>query len=409
MSTNFIRKSLSLTVISYLALVAGSSFAMADDTKPDFATNNLTGDWGGVRSSLFEKGYSFDLSYKADAWRNLSGGVSKGNRALDSLSMIMDVDAEKALGLTGTSFHVYLLNNFGGRPNDLVGSNGGIDNNEVPTQAFKLYEAWVQQNLFDNKVSILAGLHDLNTEFYVTDTSGLFLNPTYGIGTEMAATGDNGPSVFPTTSLALRVAVQPTDNSYVQAAIYDGVPGNPNNPRGTHVNLDNKDGALIVAEGGIKDDIVGHYGVGIWEYTAKRADQVSGDMTHSKGFYFLADKSIYQTDGRDVSAFGRVGFTAGDVEQFKSNWSFGLVGSGFVPSRPEGQIGLAVTTAVNSSKFKQANAPVDSKETQFELTYSDKLTPWLSVQPDLQYTVNPGTDTTADNAWTVGVRFGVDF
>jgi len=340
MSKNFIRKSVSLTVISYLALLGGISSAAAEDSKPDFATNTLTGNWGGMRDSIFEKGYSFDLSYKVDAWRNLSGGKSKGNRVLDNLGLIMDVDGDKAFGLTGTSFHVYLLNNFGGRINDVVGANGGIDNMEVPTHAFKLYEAWVQQNFFNDKLSILAGLHDLNTEFYVTDTSGLFISPTYGIGTEMAATGDNGPSVFPTTSLALRVAVMPTDNTYVQAAIYDGVPGNPNNARGTHINFDDKDGALVVAEGGLKDSSIGHFGVGVWKYTAKRADQVTSDMTNSEGFYLLADKSIYQTEGRDLSAFGRVGFTAGDIEQFKSNWSFGLVGSGFVPSRPEGQSAL---------------------------------------------------------------------
>lgn len=409
MSKDLIRKSVYFTVISYVALVAGASLAIAEDAKPDFATDTLTGNWGGARDSLFEKGYSFELSYKADAWRNLNGGMNKGNRVLDNLNIIMDVDAEKAMGLSGTSFRVYLLNNFGGRPNDLVGSNGGIDNIETSTQAFKLYEAWVQQNFFNDKLSLLAGLHDLNSEFYATDTSGLFLNPTYGIGTEMAASGDNGPSIFPTTSLAFRAAVSPTDNTYLQAAIYDGVPGNPNNARGTHINFDNKDGALVVAEAGIKDDTIGHFGLGAWKYTAKRADQVTGEMTNSKGFYVLADSSFYQADSQDLSAFARVGFTAGDVEQFKSNWSFGLVGSGYVPSRPEGQIGFAVTTAVNSDKYKQANVPVESKETQFELTYADKLTPWLSIQPDLQYTVNPGTDQTLDNAWTIGVRLGVDF
>ena len=132
-------------------------------------------------------------------------------------------------------------------------------------------------------------------------------------------------------------------------------------------------------------------------------------MAHSQGFYFLADKSVYKDGDKDISTFGRVGFTAGDVEQFKSNWSLGAVGTGFIPSRPEGQLGLAVTAAVNSDKFRTANAPVDKTETQVELTYADKLTPWLSIQPDLQYTVNPGTDPTLDNAWTIGVRLGVEF
>ena len=125
--------------------------------------------------------------------------------------------------------------------------------------------------------------------------------------------------------------------------------------------------------------------------------------------YFLADRSIYQADKKDVSAFARIGVTAGDVEQFKNNWSLGFVMSGFVPSRDDAQIGFAVTSNANSSKYKSVNAPVDSRETQYELTYSDHLTPWLKIQPDLQYTVNPGTDVTLKNAWTAGLRFGVDF
>lgn len=403
------QKSLPLAISCALILSIGATPAKADDAKPDFATNNLSGDWGGLRTSLYDKGYNFQISYALDTWRNLSGGVNEGNRVLDNLDMIMDVDGEKALGLTGSTFHVYLLNNMGGKPNALVGSNGGIDNIETATHAFKLYEAWYQQNFMGDKISVLAGLHDLNSEFYVTDTSGLFLNPTYGIGTEMAATGDNGPSIFPNTSLAFRVAVKPTDMTYVQAAIYDGVPQQANNQRGTHINFDDKDGALWVAEGGVRDDEIGHFGVGVWKYTAKRADQLTGDMEHSQGFYFLADKSVYKDGDKDISTFGRVGFTAGDVEQFKSNWSFGAVGTGFIPSRPEGQLGLAVTAAVNSDKFRTANAPVDKTETQVELTYADKLTPWLSIQPDLQYTVNPGTDPTLDNAWTIGVRLGVEF
>lgn len=392
-----------------LFTVLSTSPAFATDT-PDFASEKLSGDWGGLRSKWYEQGFDFEAVYKLDTWRNFTGGVQQGNRVGDNLDLTMTVDGGKAFGSDGTTLFIYLLNNNGGRINDLVGSNGGIDNIEAPTHAFKLYQAWIQQNFWDDKLSILAGLHDLNSEFYVTDTSGLFLNPTYGIGTEMAATGDNGPSIFPVTSLGVRVAVQPTDNTYVMAAIYDGVPGDTDNPRGTHIQIDENDGALLVGEAGVRDDTFGHFGIGAWKYTAKRPDQFDPAlMKHSQGLYALADTSLYNQDGRNLSAFARVGFTAGDVEQFKSNWSVGVVASGFVATRPDSQIGFAVSRNRNADKFKDVNAPVDSHETQYELTYSDKLMPWLTIQPDLQYTVNPGTDPAADNAWTAGLRFSIDF
>lgn len=31
-------------------------------------------------------------------------------------------------------------------------------------------------------------------------------------------------------------------------------------------------------------------------------------------------------------------------------------------------------------------------ETRFPITASDKITKWLTIQPDLQYAINPGAD-----------------
>jgi porin len=382
----------------------------ASEGDVNYKEEKLSGDWGGARTKLYEKGYDININYMADFWRNTSGGVQQGNRVNDNLNLIMDVDGEKVLGLKGSSAHLFFINNFGGRINDLVGSNGGIDNIEVPDQSFQVYEAWVQQNFLDDKISLMAGLSDVNSEFYVTQSSLLFLNPAAGLGTEFAVTGDNGPSTFPYTSLGARVAVRPTEKTYLMGAVYDGVPGDLDHPRSTQITFGDKEGALLVAEGGVKHDSWGHFGVGAWKYTAKRSDQVnSDDKKNSQGTYFLVDRSFYSDDLRDISSFARVGFTKGDVERFKSNWSLGLVFTGYVPNRPEAKIGFAASQNANSSKYKIVNAPVDSKETQYELTYSDKITPWLSVQPDLQYTVNPGTDPTLDNALTVGTRLAVDF
>lgn len=363
----------------YLLLLASLLLpvpALADTATPDFNTETLSGDWGGTRTNLYKKGYDFEIMSRLDLWRNFSGGVKTGNRALNELDLKMSVDGAKAFDLDGTSFFVHVLNNTGGRINELAGTNGGIDNIETPTPTFKLYEAWAQKEFYDGRLSVLAGLHDLNTEFYVTDTSGLFLNPTYGIGTEMAVTGDNGPSVLPSTGLALRVAVKPTEDTYVQAALFEGTPGKAGKTRGTHIDLQDKEGLLEVIEGGFKSEETGHFGVGLWQYTAKRPDTLNAnDTSNSHGVYFLADHAIFSADDRQINGFARLGFTSGAVEQFSRNWSLGLVGDGWVPQRPDAQIGLAVTRNTNTSKYIAANGPLDKSETQVELTYKDTLTP----------------------------------
>jgi len=398
------------TLVCLLSFGGATALCAASDDAPDFASGTLSGDWGGLRGDLWQRGWEVGFTYKADAWRNLSGGLETGGRALDNIDVTLAFDGGRGFGSPGFSGFIHLLGNDNGRgPNELVGSNGGIDNIEVETPAYKLYQAWIAQDFGEGRVSLLFGLHDFNSEFYVTDTSGLFLNPTDGIGTELAATGKNGPSIFPYTGLAFRVALQSEEGGYLMAAAYDGVPGDPARPRGTHLSLRSGDGALLVAEGGVRGGAYGHLGAGIWRYTEARPDLVSGEPAHSRGFYFLMDQRAYESGDRRVSAFARVGFTAGDVDPFTSSWNAGVVLEGFVPWRESGQLGLAVSQARNASAFVQVNGPLTDSETQAELTYLDALRPGISIQPDLQFTVHPGADPTLARAWTAGVRLTLEF
>jgi len=360
---------------------------------------------------LFAAGVDFNIYYKAEGWSNLRGGKDRGARYVDNLDLKASIDGGKAFGVDGLLLFAHFTTNAGGRPNaDLAGSNGGISNIEVAERSAHLHELWVDQSFAGGKASLLVGLHDLNTEFYVTDTSGLFLNPAAGISTVMAATGDNGPSIFPFTSVAARLRVNPNESTYLQAGAFDGVSGDPAHARGTHIRFGKKDGALLVAEGGVKDDAHGHFGVGGWYYTAARADQLTAtDAAHGRGIYVLADKSVYSADKKDVSLFGRLGIAAGDVEQYRHAWEIGVTAGGFVPERPDGVMGLALYRNVNASKYKAANAGTQNAEMQVEGTYQDKILPWLTVQPDVQYTINPGTDPTLKNALSIALRLGADF
>ncbi len=103
-------------------------------------------------------------------------------------------------------------------PSDDAGTAQGVDNIEVSRQRARLFEAWVQQSFAGDKASVLAGLHNLNSEFYANDSAGLLIAPAFGIGSELAATGPNGPSIFPSTALAARVKWAPREDLYLQAA-----------------------------------------------------------------------------------------------------------------------------------------------------------------------------------------------
>jgi porin len=392
------------------------------DNHAAYKDSTLTGNWGGLRTSLANKGIDTEIVYKFDVISNTSGGAKRGTENLDNLDVKMAIDGEKLIGSPGTSALIYFLNNNGSRPGArLVDDAEGVDNIEVRNPGAKLYEAWIQQDFMKGRFSVLAGLYDLNSEFYVTDSSGLFLRPTFGIGTDMGQSGKNGPSIFPVTSAGVRFKSQPTHAFSMQAAVLDGVPGDPNKPRGTTIRFDRHDGALIVGEadyltGG--EAANGKIGLGAWMYTEKFDDFVDQDASGnpvkrmSEGMYILGERRLYREPGdedRGLTAFLRFGRANGDVNRFDYAWSAGVVYDGLFRGRPKGQLGLSLEGAHNSSKYQQTGGPTKASQMAFELTYHDNVTPWLTVQPDAQYILNPGTDVLLKNAFITGIRITLNF
>ena len=84
-----------------------------------------------------------------------------------------------------------------------------------------------------------------------------------------------------------------------------------------------------------------------------------------------------------------------------------LVATGLIPRRDEDQAGVSVAMARAGGPFRRAGTPVTSHETVFEASYRATLTPWLTVQPDMQFVFHPGFDPTLKNAVVVGIRFEV--
>lgn len=151
----------------------------------------------------------FEAIYKASLWSGLAGPLRGRAAYLGNLELKLTLTGLPPYGLPGNTVFAHLLHNHGSKPNRRVGAAPGIDSTEVATNTGKLYQLWMQQQFADDRLSVLAGLYDLNSEFYVTDASTMFVHPALGIGTELSQSGRNGPSIFPTTSVGLRLRVEP--------------------------------------------------------------------------------------------------------------------------------------------------------------------------------------------------------
>lgn len=380
----------------------------------------LTGNWGGTREAFSNRGLDFTLLSKDDLFANLHGGLKKKAVLAGNLDLKIEVDFEKLTSISGLRAMAYGLFDYGGKPSKYVGDTQTVSNIQAPTTA-KLYEAWVQQDLFSNHLSLLVGLRDLNQEFYATESSSLFLNGSFGMAKEFSQSGQNGPSVFPTTSLTGRLALQSPRAAW-KFAILDGVPGDPTDPEGTHIKLKDSDGLLYVSEFNYLrgedpsfNELKAKYAVGVWLYSAK-FDALSGPDANGNarrnrnyGFYAFADQHFTEK----FSAFIRFGRASDIVNSYDFNFSGGFHYLGLIPSRPNDRAGLAATLAHMGEGYRTSQEAAGqrpkSAETTLEFVYRAEIGRGISLSPDFQYVINPSARGDLDNASVLGLRTEINF
>lgn len=361
------------------------------------------------------RAWTVEAAYTADVIGPVTGDVPSDAGVLDNFDVIADLDLGRAIGWEGATLHGYLLANNGDIPNDTAGTLQGVDNIEVERQGVRLYELWIQAPLGE-RTTILGGLYDLNSEFYSNDSAGLLISPSFGIGSELAATGPNGPSIFPSTAMAVRIN-HDFDNSYVRAAVLNAHAGVPGDPGGVDFEFDG--GALIIAEAGYT--AWGKLAVGGWRYTEDQDDirdvTLGGDpiQREARGAYLLAERVLAgDPDGEDrlVTGFFRAGVSDGDTSPFRGGWQAGVLVERVFASRPDSAFSLGVQQGALSSKM-QANLidgglDASDAESGFEITYSDRLTDRITIQPDLQVVFDSGGDRDADPVVILGLRLSID-
>ncbi|HAF43327.1 MAG TPA: carbohydrate porin [Sphingobium sp.] len=348
----------------------------------------------------------FDLSYSSDIMGTVAGGLKRRARYLDNLDLVMEVDLEELVGWRGAEMHVYGLYNNGQSISEVVGDAQMVSEMEANAQAFKLYEAWIDQMLAPN-LSVRAGIYDLNSEFDMLETATLFVGGAHGMGSDIGMSGRNGPSIFPATGLAARVLYRPAEGWAVRAAVLDGVPGNPDHPSRTSIRLGKGEGALLIGE--VEAPAAGgRLLIGHWRYTSslERFDGVTADG--NDGFYLRGEKTLAEDGDRKVDGFFRLGIADKKFNMFDRFASAGIKLGGWVGGRPDDEIGFAVIGAFTSPEYRRAN---DSERAEMvaEATYRAPLTSWLTVQPNLQYVRNPSADPTIDDAWVLGLRVEMAF
>lgn len=343
--------------------------------------------------------YALAAALTLESVTALDGGVKEGSRELANLDLTMALDTGAAGWWANGEWFVYVLGNAGKNPSDYTGDLQGVSN-IATDEAIKIYEFWYQHYFADDHVKVLFGLHDYNSTFYTLDATSLFSHPSFGIGPD---TSQVGPSIFSTTATAFHLSLE-GENQYLLAAIYDGIPGDPHNPRGTHIQFNSGDGLFSAVEWGWTPAAGDKVALGAWQHSAEVTSPVNGEIIdNNSGIYLIAEKNINEVAavflqlGRADDQFNQLEYYAGTGVTFNNFWRSG-----------DG-LGLAVAQARNGDPYLAQNTGVQRAETAWELTYYSPLVDYLSAQASVYYIKNPAMDKNLDDALAVGARLFIEF
>jgi porin len=419
-----------------LALLASASGALFAADLP----STLTGTCLGARSWEAERGVAICGSYTSEVLGNVRGGRATGAVFAGLLQIGTDLDLEKLVAWRGATLHATALYPHGDSLSAKYISNfAGVSSIDA-YDSWRLYEAWVEQTAFDGRFALRVGFLAADVDFCVTEFAAPFINSA---GTPPALTANFPMSAFPYSALGVRLRMVPAACWSVQFGAYDGnvapgvfpdpTPGaarsNEFNKHGTQFALRADEGAMLFAEIGWKHGDAGAIKVGgtyhtdrfgdIRDFTlaalgSRLAPTEAGSFRGNYAFYVIAEHDLWHEPGSahdGLGGFIDATFAPADRNFFRHSAQAGLVYHGLFQSDARDVLGLAVDWLGLSpqvrSAHREAGGEAPHDETVLELTYQYAVTPWCTLQPDVQWVLHSGG--TSRDALVIGLRATLTF
>jgi len=446
------------------ALLAASVFSIgalaADDKEPSIATSlpPALADPGGVRAALAARGLTYQLNYIGDLLSNAAGGMKRGATYSGRLELVIDANLEKLARWKGGAFHLNAYQIHGkGLTSEYVGNLMPVSNIEA-VPASRLFEAWFEQTLLDDRLAIRLGQLGADTEFITSNYAGLFINGTFGWPAITASNLPSGGPAYPLATPGVRVKFEPTPQHSFLLGVFNGDPAGPGsddpqrrNRNGLKFRL--RDPALAIGEAQFKYNqdkeargLPGTIKVGVWTHLGRfddlrfgtdglsLADPVSNlqPLQHkgNRGVYGVIDQQLYRLPGapdQGVGLFARISANPSNRNLIAFYVDAGLNFVGMIPALPDDAFGIAIGYARISERARGRDqdtvafgtpTPIRDYEAVLELTYQAQIVPGWTIQPNFQYIFHPGgnvanplnaADAPMRNAAVFGVRTSIKY
>jgi porin len=375
---------------------------------------HASGTWGQARPWLEDRGVTFGILYTGEALDKLHGGIG-GNTDVEyrgNLDVTLTLDSGR-LGLwPGATAFVYFENGQGsGVTKEHVGAVQLLSN--IEAQDFTQISAyWIEQRLGGDMFHIKLGKQDANVEFCRLDYGIHFINSSFALIPTVPI------PTFPNPALGASVLVKPTEWLSLGGGIYDG--DAKGGTFGFESTFDGKGGQFAVVEFDLSTSVLlrhwptGTYRVGFWDHT-KDVEEITNDPNPDKfsenhGVYLTFDQLVLAESAnaegpQGLGAFAQFGWAPQDRNRLTRYLGAGLAYTGAIPRRDSDVLGAAVAHVRFSDRVEDLEGRTE--ETIVEVFYEALLTRWLTLQPDIQFVLNPGGN--GRDALVAGSRFYVDF
>ncbi|RMH27137.1 MAG: carbohydrate porin [Planctomycetota bacterium] len=377
--------------------------------------DRLTGDLFGARRWLEDRGVTVEAGMLHDLSSPLAGGVRRRLNSQSIFDANATADFATLFGWPGATLFVDVQSHTGRQAAQDTGDIQAFNNADAPN-FFQLYELWFEQVFAHGRARLKIGKLDANSEFAFVEHGGEFLNSSMGFSPTVL-----GFPTYPDPAFAAVLFVYPTDAVYAGVGVFDGSTqdGIATGPRGFRTFFaDDADEVFIVAEVGAVfalagGTLPGRVGVGVWTHTAPFGRFDGGTDSGATGFYVVADQLLWREnpddpdDEQGVGAFFQYGWANENIAEIVHHVGAGAAWTGPIPGRDGDVLGAGITVAVLSDEPGAGFG--DDAEIAFEVFYALRLTPAVSVKPDLQLILNPGGDPTISDALVGTLRLEIVF
>jgi porin len=411
--------------------------------------NKLLGDLGGLRSRLVNQGINLLLDYTAEPAGNVSGQRT-GTTYTSQIGFEADLDWEKIAGVPGLNTHFVIINRNGNNLSSRYIGDRVSQAQEIYGAGFnmgvKFVYLYAEEKLFGDRLNIAAGRLPVNVDFAASPLYCIPVSLSSSCGAPRAVANYPGSTNWPQSSWGGRVRGRPTPDTYIQFGAYEVDPFPAGGRTGWDWSTSRSTGASFPVEVGWEpvfgaNQLPGHYRVGYIHDTSDYPDLETNDLgqpigffnnlpgsTHSgrNTYYALADQMLWRQGpglNQGIILVTQYAYSTESISTVAQTAFGGIVDKGFWPARPNDQIMLSLGWFGMSNRLGSlqsldiatgrpiANGASGRQRNEYivELDYTLPVYRGVTIEPAIQYFVNPNAQTNIKNAFVFAGRLHVDF